>query len=58
MSSNPTTDETRTSRIPGFYKQSVEERLAHVKRFANLSDADIEAIADFYASMDGLETLE
>jgi cytochrome c553 len=25
---------------------------------ANLSDADIEAIADFYASMDGLETLE
>ena len=44
MSSNPTTDETRTSRIPGFYKQSVEERLAHVKRFANLSDADIEAL--------------
>ena len=25
---------------------------------ANVSDADIEAIADFYASMDGLETLE
>ena len=25
---------------------------------ATLSDADIEAIADFYASMDGLETLE
>ena len=38
------TDPTRSSRIPGFYKLSVEDRLDHIQRFANLSDADIDAL--------------
>jgi hydroxymethylglutaryl-CoA reductase len=32
---------TKTSRIPGFYKLSPEERLAIVKDFANLSDDEV-----------------
>ena len=37
-------DSERTSRIPGFYKQSVDDRLAHVKSFANLLDSEIETL--------------
>ena len=31
----------RTSRIPGFFKKTVDERLEHVQRFSNLSDEDL-----------------
>ena len=37
-------DSERTSRVPGFYKQSVDDRLAHVKSFANLLDSEIETL--------------
>ncbi len=35
---------TRTSRIPGFYKLSVDERLARIQAFADLDDADLETL--------------
>ena len=40
-------DETKTvgppptSRIPGFYKQSIDERLRHVREFAGLTDQEV-----------------
>ncbi|MCS7364025.1 MAG: hydroxymethylglutaryl-CoA reductase, degradative [archaeon GB-1867-035] len=35
---------SKTSRIPGFYKLSVHERLMKVKEFANLSDDEVELL--------------
>ncbi|MCO4764302.1 MAG: 3-hydroxy-3-methylglutaryl-CoA reductase, partial [Myxococcales bacterium] len=34
----------RTSRLRGFYKLSIDERLAEVQRFAKLSDAEVSAL--------------
>lgn len=39
-----TTSDIRTSRIQGFYRLSPEERLEKVRAFADLSDAELEAI--------------
>ena len=35
---------TRTSRIPGFYKLSVDERLAFIQAFADLDTGDLETL--------------
>ncbi|RLG87836.1 MAG: hydroxymethylglutaryl-CoA reductase, degradative [Thermoprotei archaeon] len=37
----------RTSRIPGFYKLSIDERLRIVKGFANLTDEEIKLLNNF-----------
>jgi hydroxymethylglutaryl-CoA reductase len=42
----------RTSRIPGFYKLTVEERLRIVAEFAGLSEEEIELLRR-YAALDG-----
>lgn len=40
-------DTKRTSRIPGFYKQSIDERLARVQDFAGLTDRDVEVLRGY-----------
>ncbi len=40
---------TRTSRIPGFYKRSLEERVRLVAEWAGLNDADITALRESLA---------
>lgn len=46
----------RTSRVSGFYKKSVAERLAIVKDFAGLEQADVDLLADMNQAVD-IETL-
>ena len=46
--------ETKSSRIPGFYKMSPEERLEKVVGFSGLTDEDLGALRDYEATGVGL----
>ena len=47
----------KTSRVSGFYKKSVGERLEIVKDFAGLEQADVDLLADMNKAVD-IETLD